>query len=459
MTTTAIVYPNVEPDERNDTALTETQRQRKANRSGRSADEITLWETQDDRANVRGRAYEDLGIKRVLPNDPSTAIRPGDTGLARPLDALGGDAIILAGGSRELNALAEKLGEDFIVTGNAPLLFPDAPGFTQNAAAIQPQPAGEPASFGDRYEASGVKAAHRKGQLRGRGIVCAVLDTGVDADHVDFAHRKDSTNTTIDFGFVLSEDPTRAPAEGRGFDLFGHGTHVCSIIGGRRGIAPNVGMVTAATVQTRLISNVVMFGIGLDWLLSRIEGEAEFSRRIVLNLSLGFPDIHDSDAPSDDRYEPALATFNAILDAIIDTDVLVVAAIGNRPNRWVSPADRSDVLSVGSVAGDLKRSPFSGHVPAAERHAHSGPRVMGFGQQVTGAQRRLASGDQLWVNRSGTSQAAAYVSGLAALYWAQKPSMAARDVASLIEETAEPLDRSDIRNGRGLARFDPKARA
>ncbi len=152
-----------------------------------------------------------------------------------------------------------------------------------------------------------------------------------------------------------------------------------------------------------------------------------------------------------------------MIDFLVDSDVLVVAAIGNRRDHFVSPACRGDVLSVGAVAGDLKRTPFSGHVPEAHRRAEdagrparTGPRVMGYGQEVVAADRRTFRGDKLWVRRSRTSQAAAYVSGIAALYWCQKDSLSAHGVATLIEENALQLPDATIRDGRGLARFDPK---
>ncbi len=129
-----------------------------------------------------------------------------------------------------------------------------------------------------------------------------MLDTGVDASHSDFAQRKPASDLAIEFGFVLSDDWLRPPIEGRGFDLFGHGTHICSIIGGTRGVAPKVKLVAAAAPQTRLTSNIVMFGIGLDWLMPRIDAQTQFNRRVILNLSLGFPDPGDPDAPQGDEH-------------------------------------------------------------------------------------------------------------------------------------------------------------
>jgi subtilisin family serine protease len=375
--------------------------------------------------------------------------------VVRELQAIGGDAVWLADGYDAPQRLRESIGKEYFVSANVPLLASDKLGVLQSDDFLGVEQREQPDPFPKRYEESGIAAASRK--ARGRGVICGILDSGIDADHADFKHRNANNGLAVRFCFVLSDSKIQAPAEGRGFDLFGHGTHVASIIGGQLGVAPHAGLIVAGTPRTRLTSSIVMLHTGLNWLCEQLGGEADWGYPLILNLSIGFPERGATDAPSDSLYGEAFATFHAILDALIDGDVLVVSAIGNVAGRHVSPGSRPDVLSVGAVDINHKRSPWSGHVPEPLRPKLTGPRVMGYGTKVVAAERRLANGSHLWVSRSGTSQAAAYVSGVAALYWSETPKMPALDIIRLIEDKSIPLDDDPVRSGKGLACYAPRS--
>ena len=90
-----------------------------------------------------------------------------------------------------------------------------------------------------------------------------------------------------------------------------------------------------------------------------------------------------------------------------------------------------------------------------------GPLVVGFGEDVASARPRNWNGDSTFETRSGTSQAAAYVSGIAALYWSQQPELKRSEVVKLVIESAEPIKHGDKRDqariGAGLARWSRQA--
>ena len=73
---------------------------------------------------------------------------------------------------------------------------------------------------------SGIHQAHENG-ITGNGVLIGVLDTGCDADHIQFRQKP------IDFRYVPHHSESNNLRDVRGFDVDGHGTHVCGIIAGR----------------------------------------------------------------------------------------------------------------------------------------------------------------------------------------------------------------------------------
>jgi len=89
---------------------------------------------------------------------------------------------------------------------------------------------------------SGIAAAHQQ-KILGEGVWVGVLDTGCDADHLELRNKR------IDFRYVPLDPVTDAVRTCRGFDVDGHGTHVCGIIAGRHiGVAPQVDLMVASVI-------------------------------------------------------------------------------------------------------------------------------------------------------------------------------------------------------------------
>jgi subtilisin family serine protease len=143
---------------------------------------------------------------------------------------------------------------------------------------------------------------------------------------------------------------------------------------------------------------------------------------------------------------------------MIDENMLVVAAIGNdEAGRFRYPAALPEVLAVGAVDEDGEEiKQFSGSVPAGTADL-AGPDLVGIGENVLGANACNVWGDSLYARWAGTSQATAYVSGIAGLYWSMNPRLSAADIRNLLIGTAKPVPprQSSDRWGAGLARFDP----
>ena len=178
--------------------------------------------------------------------------------------------------------------------------------------------------------------------LSGAGIKVAVLDTGFDDDHQDFAGRAVTKKL---FATRSSED-----------DVVGHGTHCTGTACGPRQPAagPRYGIAYEAEIYAGKVLGDDGFGTdrsiiaGMDWALEQ--------GCHVISMSLGAP-TRLGDSPSDD--------YEQIGQVCLDAGTLVVAAAGNesaRPGRIApvgAPANASTIMAVAAVDIDLAPAEFS----------------------------------------------------------------------------------------------------
>ncbi|MER5261052.1 S8 family serine peptidase [Actinosynnema sp. NPDC002837] len=214
---------------------------------------------------------------------------------------------------------------------------------------------------------------------RGDGATVAVIDTGVDDDHPDLTGR------------VLpgAEFPDLGTG---GRDLVGHGTEVAALVAGRHGVAPE-----AEVLPVKLTGNSADADAAVRWAVDR--------GAQVINMSLG----------------GSYGSYGEALRYAAERDVLVVVAAGN------TGVDQG-VTALARTAGALA-------VSAVDRNGLFRPEVSVSGPEIAlaapGVDIATSRGE-----RSGTSYAAAIVSGTAALVRARYPELTAPEVAELLETTA-----------------------
>lgn len=246
------------------------------------------------------------------------------------------------------------------------------------------------------------------GVADGAGVLVAVVDSGVEARHPQLAG-----------AVVPGFDRLDAGSDGR-VDCVGHGTAVASIIAARirpgtafRGVAP------AATVLPVRVSERVTDENGgrtatLADVAAAVRQAVDRGARVV-NLSL-----------TTDRDDPNLR------DAVTyarSRDALLVAAAGNKQeagNPRVFPASYDGVLGVGGVQEDGARVATS----------QIGPHV----DLVAPGAGVIAAGREGHGRYTGTSFAAAFVAGTAALVRQYHPDLTADQVAGRLLATADTLD-------------------
>jgi hypothetical protein len=293
---------------------------------------------------------------------------------------------------------------------------------------------------------SGVARAHER-NMRGAGVMVGVLDTGVDADHAELA------NHLITYRYVSfnPNTPYWPPRDVRGFDLDGHGTHVCGILAGRSvGVAPEAHLFVASVIDSETTyTSLVRVAYGLDWLLRQFSAPGNEYRPAVINMSLGFPDTIADKGNYKDRF----FAIKRLLQTAEEANVLPVVAIGNDgQNRFCYPAAYDEALAVGAVDMQHSRASFSGCTPAGT--APKKPDTYGYGVEIYSSVDRDYNGQSTYGRMSGTSMAAPYVTGIAALHLCKNPGLSARDLRRTITDSALNISGTA---GAGVACFESAA--
>jgi subtilisin len=254
----------------------------------------------------------------------------------------------------------------------------------------------------------------------GAGVRVGHLDTGVDDRHPALAGRI-AAFTAFDEQGVMQPN---AAARDSGL----HGTHTAGIICGGTiagqaiGVAPNARLCSGMVIEGGHVLARVL--CGLDWLF-------DCNVRVVC-LSLGVPGYHP--------------VFEIILERLRRRGVLVVCPIGNSGSGVsCSPANYPGVLAVGAVDAADHIPRFSGDGQFHRAAGATKPDLVAPGVAIPSAE----PGGRIGV-RNGTSMAAAYVAGAAALLFHSCRNATADTIAAALLATAEPLpDVPTRRQGRG----------
>jgi subtilisin family serine protease len=295
----------------------------------------------------------------------------------------------------------------------------------------------------------GVGDAHAR-SIRGAGVLVGVLDTGLDADHEEFAHQ------TVPFRYIPMFPNDIPPRDIRGFDTDGHGTHVCGIIGGKNvGVAPEASLYVASVLESETTrTSLIRVASGLEWVLRQFSRPENDQKPAVLNMSLGFPMTPPAGVPPGE-YQLRFEIVRRLLRTLVKANVLPVVAIGNdRAGKYRFPGVSKEVLGVGAVDFDKKVADFSGSgTDPAEGVAK--PDLFGYGVGVYSSVERSYEGKSIYQRFNGTSMATPYVVGVAALYRCHYPNWTVEDVWKELVGTALNLQDPEFTEA-GLAAFRPK---
>ena len=245
------------------------------------------------------------------------------------------------------------------------------------------------------WNISCVAGTPHKNKYRGEKVKVAVLDSGIDM------HDELYTKQWVDFSDTVNGyKPT---------DNNGHGTSVAGPIAARisgfgmEGIASGAELYSVKILNKENEASLSTVVKAIEWC---IQNDMD-----IINMSFGM-----------DGYSEILA--DAVKKAY-DNDILMVAAAGNGVEQVQYPARFPQVLSVGSVNANLKTSEFSDNSQTDLTAPGEDVQSIGF----------LGS----YTKVSGTSLAAAHVTGVAAAVKSADRTLSANQLMEVLKKSAVSL--------------------
>jgi Subtilase family len=301
-------------------------------------------------------------------------------------------------------------------------------------------------------------SAGARGELTGAGVDVALIDSGVLGVAALDGPRK------LVRGPDFSEDAYDPDL--RGLDAFGHGSHMAGVIAGGdaatgyKGIAPGARLVSVKVAGADGITSLVRVLLALDWV--RRNRNSDGLRIRVLNLSFGV------DARRSYVREPLAYA----AEQLWNRGVTVVAAAGNNADGTGSldlPAADPFLNAVGATDTRHTDDPADDTVADfSSRDAVRPPDVLAPGTGVVSLRvpgstldeefpaARIGDG---FFRGSGTSQAAAVVSGLVARLLQARPELTPDQVKELLKGGRRADGRRSVGGRRGAGRPGAHARA
>ena len=254
----------------------------------------------------------------------------------------------------------------------------------------------------------------------GAGVKAYIVDSGIKADHVEFAdrvangwsYRSASQSTLNGWRTVLGSckdeadynpalypsdvdtfDYTSVPSDVGSPDNDGHGTHVAGIIGGTAtGVAKGVTLVPVRVLNSCGQGLTSMILMGLDWILA----DHQAGEPAVVNMSIGFA--------------TRVSTIDAKIASLMEEGIVVVAAAGNSGTTAcnTTPAATTGTISVGASSISDAEPSWSNYGQCVDLYAP--------GASITSAWNYQGSTANPYALSSGTSMAAPHVTGVVARY-------------------------------------------
>ena len=267
----------------------------------------------------------------------------------------------------------------------------------------------------------------------GSGSVVAIIDTGIDSDHVGLDDIDDD-NSTNDPKVIAFYDPVNTPeltngTEVKAYDDQGHGTHCAGITAGTgapdylyKGVAPMAQLVGVKVLDEGGSGSFATVMAGMEW---TVEKRHIFNIRAA-SMSLGGPGAIEWTSSEEE-------SVNRMGNEMMREGVTLFIAAGNSagPATIGTPGSAEDVITVGSLDKNTAIAVYSSQGPTEEGRVK--PNIAFVGSNVMAPDYNTGNG---YTGKSGTSMATPGAAGLAALMYQANPDITPFDVRNIMQETA-----------------------
>lgn len=279
----------------------------------------------------------------------------------------------------------------------------------------------------DVYEATGYDGA---------GSVVAIIDTGIDGNHVGLDDMDDDNSTNdpkiIAFYDVVNNAGSTNGTEVFPYDDHGHGSHCAGTTAGtgaptyeHTGMAPQAQLVGVKVLDGGGSGSFAGVMMGMEW---TVDMRHEFNIRAA-SMSLGGPGVIEMTSAEEESVA-------RMANEVARSGIALFIAAGNSagPATIGTPGSAEDVITVGAL--DKGEQPgiaiYSSEGPTEEGRIK--PNIAFVGSDVMSVEANSVTG---YTGMSGTSMATPGAAGVAALMYQANPELSPFDVRNIMQETSE----------------------
>ena len=304
----------------------------------------------------------------------------------------------------------------------------------------------------------------------GQGVVIAVIDSGVNYEHLDLAdHLWDGGEAFPHHGYDVVNDDDDP------MDDKGHGTHCAGTVcgdgtaGTLTGIAPDATLMCVKSVREDGFGGAVNIAGGMEW---AVEHGCD-----AISMSLGMVNAETADK----------VILRRTCEAILDAGVISLVCAGNEgylqfvspipnnvrvpascpppyldPDQMANPGGLSCVMAIGAVDYNDAAANFTSQGPVTWQDTEFGdyayepgiglirPDLCAPGVNIKSLDYNNIHG---YSELSGTSQATPCVAGVVALMLSKNPELTPTQICQILEETSLKLTTTKS-NITGIGRVD-----
>ncbi|MCK5035282.1 MAG: S8 family peptidase [Candidatus Sabulitectum sp.] len=289
----------------------------------------------------------------------------------------------------------------------------------------------------------------------GQGIIVAVIDTGVDYEHLDLCDNMWSdTPAGYEYGwdfFNNDSDP---------MDDYGHGTHCAGSIAGDGSGGTQTGVAPSAQIMALRVN---YYGGGEYTWIQAMEFGAEHGAA-VLSMSLGTDHGNTTLRTAEENLLTA-GVYHSVAASNDGPGAGTIGSSGDSPPPWFHPdqsyhGGQSAVVTVGATDNNDVIASFSSRGPVTwwndynDTYPLIDPDISGPGVDIVSTKWTGDSGSGFYTTMSGTSMATPHLAGVAALLLSVNPNLTVSQLDNIIETTSVDLGVSGKDNSYGAGRVD-----